>query len=48
MLYVQIEEALYGMLRAALVFYRKLKADLEDMGFEVNPYDPCVANKIVN
>ena len=36
------------MLRAALLFYRKLRADLEDMGFEVNPYDPCVANEIVN
>merc|ERR1711966_624925 len=48
MLYVQIEKTLYGMLRAALLFYRKLRADLEDMGFEVNPYDPCVANKIGN
>ena len=48
MLYVQIEKVLYGMLRAALLFYRKLRADLEDMGFEINPYDPCVANKIVN
>ena len=48
MLYVQIEKALYGMLRAALLFYRKLRADLEDMGFEVKPYDPCVANRIVN
>ena len=47
MFYVLIEKALYGMLRAALLFYRKLRADLEDMGFEVNPYDPCVANKIV-
>ena len=45
---MQIEKALYGMLRAALLFYCKLRADLEDMGFEVNPYDPCVANKIVN
>jgi len=48
MLYVQIEKALYGMLRAALLFYRKLRADLEDMGFEVNPYNPCVANNIVD
>ena len=48
MLYVQIEKALYGMLRTALLFYRKVRADLEDMGFEVNPYDPCVANRIVN
>ena len=48
MLYVQIEKALYGMLRAVLFFYRKLRADLEDIGFEVNPYEPCVANRIVN
>ena len=26
--------------------YRKLRADLEDMGFEVNPYGPCVATYI--
>ena len=45
-LYVQIEKAMYGMLRAALLFYRKLRADLEDMGFEVNPYGPCVATYI--
>ena len=43
MLYVHIKKALYGMLRAALLFYRKLRADLEDIGFEVNPYDTCVA-----
>ena len=48
MLYAQIEKAVHGMLREALLFYRKLRADLEDMGFEINPYDPCVANKIVN
>ena len=32
------------MLRAALLLYRKLHRDLEEMGFKVNPYDPCVAN----
>ena len=37
-----------GMLRAALLFYKRLRSDLKDMGFEVNPYDPCVANKMVN
>ena len=36
------------MLRAALLFYRRLRSNLEDMGFEVNPYDPCVVNKMVN
>ena len=36
------------MLRVALLFYKRLRSDLENMGFEVNPYDPCVANKMVN
>ena len=47
-LYVRLSKALYGMLRAALLFYKRLRSDLENMGLEVNPYDPCVANKMVN
>lgn len=47
-LYVQVLKALYGMLQSSLLFYKKLRADLEAIGFQVNPYDPCVANRIVN
>ena len=47
-LYVQLQKALYGMLKSALLFYRKLVSDLRAIGFELNPYDPCVANKLVN
>ena len=47
-LYVQVIKALYGMLVAALVWYKKFKADLQSMGFEFNPYDACVANRMVN
>ena len=36
------------MLRTALLFYKRLRIDLENMGFVINPYDPCVANKMVN
>ena len=36
------------MLRSALLFYKKLRSELEKMGFVINPYDPCVANKMVN
>ena len=36
------------MLKSALLFYCKLQKDLEDMGFEVNPYNSYVANKTVN
>ena len=47
-LYIQLQKALYGMLKSALLFYRKLVSDLTHMGFTLNPYDPCVANKTVN
>ena len=47
-LYVQVLRALYGMLVAALLWYKKFKNDLEQEGFEFNPYDSCVANKMVN
>ena len=36
------------MLRSALLFYKKLRVDLEGLGFKINPYDPCVANKDIN
>ena len=48
MLYVRLSEASYGLLQSALLFYQKLRGELKDYGFEVNPYDPCVANKVVN
>jgi hypothetical protein len=47
-LYVKLQKALYGCLRSALLFYLKLLKDLEGNGFKLNPYDPCVANKMVN
>jgi len=47
-LYVKMQKALYELLRSALLFYNKLVADLESDGFVLNPYDSCVANKIVD
>ena len=48
-LYVQLMRALYGTLQAALLFWINLSTFLtEDLGFELNPYDPCVANKMIN
>ena len=46
-LYVQVLRAIYGMLQSALLFYKKIRNDLVSSGFEINPYDPCVANKMV-
>ena len=35
------------MLVTALLWYKKLKKDLEGIGFKFNPYDPCVCNRMI-
>ena len=47
-LYVELLKALYGTLRAARLFWEKLTKTLKEWGFEANPYDSCVMNKMVN
>ena len=44
-LYMKLQKALYGLMRASLRFYRKLRKEFETCGFTVYPYDPCMANK---
>jgi len=46
-LYVIMSKALYGMLESALLYYKKFRKDMESIGYEINPYDPCVANKMI-
>jgi hypothetical protein len=48
MLYIYLSKALYGLLQSALLFYCKLRSKLEEFSLKVNPYDPCVANKMIN
>ena len=47
-LLVQCMNALYGTMVASLLFYKKFVTSLKKQGFELNPYDPCVANKTVD
>ena len=47
-LYVDIFKALYGFLKVSLFFHRKRFKGLKDIGFRLNPYDPCVVKIIVN
>lgn len=44
LLYVQLYKSLYGLMRSALLFYRKFRGELKAYGFKINPYDGCVAN----
>jgi hypothetical protein len=46
-IYVEVLKAIYGMLEAALLWYKTFRKDLEDNGFIFNPYNPFVANKKV-
>ena len=50
LLYVKLSKTMYGLLRSALLFYKKLLKDLTNYKtpFVINPYDPCVANTMIN
>ena len=47
-LYYKLSKALRRLLKSTLLFYKKLCGDLEGMDFEVNAYDPCRTNRMVN
>ena len=47
-IYVELLKALYGTLRAAILFWRKLNAKLLEDGYTPNPYDSCTVNKMIN
>ena len=47
-LYVHNTQAIYRMLVSTMLFYQKLTKTLLSYSFELNPYDPCVVNKMVN
>jgi Reverse transcriptase (RNA-dependent DNA polymerase) len=46
-LYLQLKKALYGCVQSAILWYDLFSNTLKVMGFELSPYDPCVANKII-
>ena len=47
-LYVKVLRALYGCLESALLWYDLYSSTLQKLGFILNDYDKCVANKIIN
>ena len=47
-LYLIVNKALYGMIDSPMMWNQKLTKWIKSQGFEINPYDPCVANKEVN
>jgi hypothetical protein len=47
-IYFLLKKALYGTLKAALLFWKRLSSQLQSWGFIINPNDTCVANKMIN
>lgn len=46
-LYLLVTKAIYGMLQAGLLWYCKLRCNLEEQGFIFYSYDPCVSNRMI-
>ena len=44
MLYFKLAKDIYGILYSAMLFYKKLRSHLEEIGFEIDPHYPCVAS----
>ena len=46
-LIVACQNAMYGTMIASLLYYRKFTMSLCSQDFVMNPYDPCVFNKMI-
>jgi hypothetical protein len=46
-LLVQCLNAIYGTMVAAFLYYKKFMESLTKQGYKINPYNRCVANKVV-
>ena len=47
-LYTKANKAIYGTLKAALLFWKRLSAQFKEWEFVANPYDNCTVNKMIN
>ena len=46
-LYIKMHKALYGLLRSAILFHKKLVKELVQYDFEINPYALCVTDMMI-
>ena len=47
-LYLEILQAIYSCIESSLRWYVVYSETLMNEGFKINPYDKCVANKVIN
>lgn len=46
-MFLKLNKALYGTLKAAIIWYNTFTEVLKGIGFKINRYDPCVANVFI-
>ena len=47
-LLLRFHNSLYRTMVEIMIYYRKFTKSLTGTGFDINLYDPCVANKVIN
>ena len=47
-LYMKLVRVIYGCIQSALLWYDLYSNTLKGVGFEINPYDKCIASKMIN
>ena len=47
-LHTRLTNALYRCMQSAMLWYVTFKGYLEGMNFKINPYNPCVANNMID
>jgi len=45
---VKLDKALYGLIESAKIWYEHITGSLKNMGFTMNPKEPCIWNKMVD
>ena len=47
-MYAESKKAIYGTLEASIIFWGGFSKSLEELGYQINEYDCCVMNKIID
>ena len=45
---LRCHNAIYGTMVASLLYYKKICKMIKHLGLKINPYDPCVANRMID
>ena len=47
-LILRFHNATYGTMVASLLYYKQIFKTIKHLGFKINPYDPCAANRTID